>query len=297
MFKKLICMTLIICVLMLMNANAFASTDSTAHENVIVRNFDFGEVVAKEFPNAKNVTNADGSILYSYDVTDEVKATAKVWEDTEKNTYVRITEGDIQNLILVTNDGELWLDGKKVKITITKAENDFVTSDTLNVEDKSFTDSNQIMNVGRHYNKTEYVVACPYGSPSDYTVFVDNFTVDIEFLNAVKNLAVSAIATIISTAMFEIADIGTSTSTAISIAASVFTAVSDSMKQNTPEAVATSVTVVRNKHTMGYQVPHSDLGEARFVYKDNLSYYVDIGSPKLHYLTTENKYLLTRILS
>lgn len=293
MFKKLICLTLIICVLMTVNASAFASTETVLRHDIKIDNFNFDEIVVKEFSNINRVINPDGSTVYSYDVTDGIKATSKVWKE-DNNTYVHITEGNLQNLLMVTADGELWLDGKKVNISITRAANKSADSIALN---NGITDRDQVMNVGRHYNKTEYVVACPYGSPNDYTVFVDNFTVDIEFWNAVKNIAVSALATIISTGMFAVAKIGTDAATAITIAASVFTSVSDYMKERSPEAVATSVTVVRNKHTRGYQIPHSDLGEARFVYKDNLSYYVDIGSPQLHYLTTENKYLLTRILS
>ena len=293
MFKKLICLTLIICVLMSVNASAFASTESVICHEIKIENFDFDEIVLKEFSNINRVINPDSSAVYSYDVTDEIRATSKVWKE-DNNTYVHITEGDLQNLLMVTADGELWLDGKKVNISITRAGNKSADSIVLNDQ---VTNRNQVMNVGRHYNKTEYVVACPYGSPNDYTVFVDNFTVDIEFWNAVKNIAVSALATIISTGMYAVAELGTDTATAISIAASVFTSVADYMKQSSPETVATSVTVVRNKHTRGYQIPHSDIGEARFVYKDNLSYYVDIGSPQLHYLTTENKYLLTRILS
>lgn len=287
--KNIIISTVLCIFLILQTTFVYANEQEIINNANIFGAFDFCEMLRDGGVSAIEVRNVgDKKLQYSFTLPSGQEASAMEYKDARGNRYFEFVEGNLSNSLILKSNGKIILDGKEVKVEI---------SLTPCQSDRDINIGNAVELRGRHYNVAEYLEDCPYGSASDYSVYVSSETVNIAFQRAVRSITVGAIASIICSIVAALPFVNVYVGAALSVGSGIFLGVADYMKESTPEAVASEAYIKRYQHKNGHHVQSVVTGESRFVYKDVYKYYVDIGERDLVYLTKQDFYLVNRIMS
>ncbi|MGN1334891.1 MAG: hypothetical protein ACI4U1_07220 [Anaerovoracaceae bacterium] len=287
--KNIIISTMLCIILMLQTTFVYANEQEIINNANAFGAFDFCEMLEDSGVSSIEIKTAAGKKLqYSFTLPSGQEASATEYKDAVGNRYFEFVEGNLSNSLILKSNGKIILDGKEVTVEISSAS--YQTDRDINI-------GNVVEPYGRHYNVSEYLEVCPYGSASDYSVYVSSKTVNIAFQRAVRNITVGALASIICSIVAALPFVNVYVGAALSVGSGIFLGIADYMKERTPEAVASKAYIKRYQHRNGHRVPAVVTGESRFVYKDVYTYYVDIGESNLVYLKKQNLYLVNRIMS
>lgn len=292
--SKMITSIVLIVTLLIQTVPVYAQENNFSNNNGRISPVSYGEQLITEGFDVEKVARAADVIEYKYQMPNGVEATILESEDENGNYVMTFIEGEKEDSLQITPEGEIWLNGKKIEYSVVRVPNEAV-SGVVSAENQE-----DIIPYGRRYNITDYVNECPYGTEADYSTYVELFEVDVEFNEFAKNLTINAISGLIFTVMTMAgAPLGGLISgTVFEFVANGFIAVAQLVQDKHPLSIGSRIYVYRYEHkTYGRQIPHSDIGEARFVYKDEMLYYVRNSDGKLTYSFPDTKYLYTRILT
>jgi hypothetical protein len=119
----------------------------------------------------------DGDVTYTVQVNENVSSEIEV-NNSGDDLTLDITEGDIHNVVEVTDDNKVFVDGEEVIVEKAEESNDLVIGSDRN-----------------NWTTTK----CPYGSSSSYTKYAGmTGDSDIKVTKLLKDLAVTTIATIVA---------------------------------------------------------------------------------------------------
>ena len=287
--KSIIISTVLCIFLILQTTFVYANEQQIINNANVFSAFDFCEMLRDGGVSEVEVKTIEGRKLqYRFTLPSGQGASAIECKDARGNRYFEFAEGNLSNSLILKSNGKIILDGKEVKVEI---------SSTPYQLDGDINIGNEFKLRGRHYNVSEYLEDFPYGSSSDYSVYVSSEIVNIAFQRAVRSITVGAIASIICSIVAALPFVNVYVGAALSVGSGIFLGVADYMKESTPEAVASEAYIKRYQHNNGHRVPAAVTGESRFVYKDVYKYYVDIGESEPVYLKKQDLYLVNRIMS
>lgn len=165
--KLLVSLSLIICVSMTSITTVSASVES----DIDVRDNRFEYL----FYNADRVEEREDGTLYTFN---ELNSTVLKFSDENKGTTLIIKEGEIQDVLKIDQDNNIYLNGQKVEITY----QDSVYAENLN---ESHT------RAGVKYTEQDKP---SFGKPEDYTVFLkSDQRADIQFSQAIGTITITTI--------------------------------------------------------------------------------------------------------
>ncbi|MGN1414411.1 MAG: hypothetical protein ACI4WY_09230 [Anaerovoracaceae bacterium] len=233
--------------------------------------------------------NKDGiECFYKLDNGNSGYIVEKKFENGEKHYFFK--EGNLENEVIYKADGTLLLDGNEVTVTLNR--------DTVPISFTGFTEQPSIQPKGKHYNIVTYEDSAPEGTvASDYSVFVADDVIDVDFNKTAISLTVGALVTILTGGIVQLANIGVVNGILASIGTGAVATIATSLQTNHPYSVGSKIDRRRFQHSNGYQISHSSIGEARFVYKERLKYYARNSSGGYTLFETSYKYRLTRIMT
>lgn len=292
--KKTFAISLSLVMVFVSTSISFAATERMSQpltydeQDIKVENIFANELDALSKEPLVKVKKVDGSTEYFYSLQDGTNGQAIEKEKINGDKVYHFKEGDLENTVTYKTDGTIWLDGKKVNISLNQ-------NSTSVMETKQEQGENVR---GRHYNVTDYVDSAPSGTTSsDYTTFVLEDEINVDFQKAVKSIAVGAIVSILTSGILALANAGYIAGTIVSLATGFAAGVATSLKTGHPLSVGSKIELYRRQHKNGYQISRSSAGESRFVYKDRLKYYAEKSNGEYVLFETTYKYRLTRILS